>query len=123
MTDMGKLYLCDGLKECNSGDNCYKNGGMCMNTESIDHAISEPCVELSSLIEVLDKASTIRMEKLYLCDGNRDCNTSENCYKNGGVCMITTSIEHSLFNVYIDFSDTHSARRCKREPQKTHTLL
>ena len=64
----------------------------------------------------------IRMERLYLCDGGKECNNSENCHRNGGVCMITTSIEHSLYNVYIDFSDTHSTRRCKRDPQELHTL-
>ena len=52
------------------------------------------------------------MEKLYLCDGTRNCNCSDACYKNGGPCMITTLVEHSLFNVYIELSSEHNRKNC-----------
>lgn len=47
------------------------------------------------------------MGKLYLCDGSMDCNCSDYCYKNGGMCMHTASIAHSVSAVYPEFPDTY----------------
>lgn len=46
------------------------------------------------------------MEKYYLCDGKLPCCSSSHCYVNGGDCIHTNRMRHSISEKYPEFGST-----------------
>ena len=66
----------------------------------------------------MDKGSK---KPLYICDGRRWCNSTENCYMNGGLCKHTKRIEHA--KNFQEWGSSYAENAARSKPTAPVTII